>query len=242
MSLTSPILNYKINLSIRLLKWATRFKNVAFCFSGGKDSLVTLDLIAKLPELKERVIILADDPISDPRHDKYIRDILEQYGFKNIHWLRDYIPDYAWNYTVDKTKDIVMCCYFLKILPVRKFITLNKIECCIIAIRGDEHVERAKEKYISLRIVDDWKYFRLHPILHWSIRDVFAYILQNKLQLSPLYFEGYTSLQCLPCMKKLKPFKDIYELAEYCIQHGDRQTRIEEKEALMHILRKMGYF
>jgi len=227
---------------MNLLKWATRFKNVAFCFSGGKDSLVVLDLISKLSELKEKIIILADDPISDVRHEKYIRNILESYNFHNIHWLKQYIPKYAWNYTVDKTGDVVLCCYFLKILPVKSFIVENKIECCIVAIRGDEHSERAREKYVSLRETEFWKYFRLHPILHWSIKDIFAYIIQNKLQISPLYFEGYTSLQCLPCMKKIKPFKNIEELAEYCIKYGDRQVRIEEKEAVMHILRRLGYF
>ena len=234
---------YKLDLTVRILKWCEKFRNVAFCFSGGKDSLVVLDLISKIPELKKKIIILSDDPIMTQEYYEYCKEVLESYGFKNIHWLRNYITKEDWEYSVEKTKDVVMCCYHLKILPVKRFIKENRIENVIIAIRSDEHRERSKEKYVSLRSNEDFTYFRTHPILHWCLKDVWTYIINNKLKINPMYFQGYTSLQCLPCLKKLPiKFNSLEELVEYSLRYGERQVRIEEKEVVMELLRRMGYF
>ena len=237
---------YKIDISLKLLKWASKFNKVALAFSGGKDSLVVLHLMSKILELKEKTIVLADDPITEDEHSHYIMIILDYFGFKNRVWLEEYITEEDWKYSIEYTKDVIQCCYHLKILPVRRFIEEYEPEIFIVAIRADEHPERAKEKYVSLR--EYFKqgarktFFRLHPILHWSLKDVLAYIYLNRLPISPLYLKGYTSLQCTPCMKKIKEFSSIEEWIEYTLQHGDRQVRIEEKEVVMHILRRMGYF
>ncbi len=234
---------YKVDIAIKLLKWTCRFSRPAVCFSGGKDSLVVLDLIAKIPELREKILILSDDPIMPEEYYDYCERILEKYNFKNVHWLRDYIRPEDWNYRIEKTKDVVLCCYHLKILPVQRFILENKIEALIVAIRGDEHQERQKEKYVSIRKTPHYKIFRVHPILSWKLSDVWAYITENNLEINPLYLKGYTSLQCMPCLKRLPvEFRDVKELIEYSLKHGDRQVRLEEKEVKMHILRKLGYF
>ncbi|MCD6418712.1 phosphoadenosine phosphosulfate reductase family protein, partial [bacterium] len=139
-------------------------------------------------------------------------------------------------------KDKQRCCYWLKVVPLKDFIRKYRIQALFVAIRRDEHPERAKEKIFSPR--ED--HTRIHPILHWKWLEVWEYIKKHNLPFNPLYLKGYSSLGCEPCTSVVKQdgFKNIDEIISF-IKEGkvkERAGRDVDKELIMERLRKLGYF
>ena len=123
-------------------------------------------------------------------------------------------------------------------------ISFPKTQALFVAIRWDEHPERAKETYFSPRI--DPEHIRVHPMLHFTWLDVWQYIKQFNVPFNPLYLKGYTSLGCKPCTSKVKKdgFRDIDEIIAF-IKQGkakERAGRDIDKELVMERLRKLGYY
>jgi 3'-phosphoadenosine 5'-phosphosulfate sulfotransferase (PAPS reductase)/FAD synthetase len=94
---------------------------------------------------------------------------------------------------------------------------------------------RAKEYEFSDR---DWspKHIRIHPILHWSLDDVWKYTKQENIPYNPLYdydLDGlvYKSIGCFPCTKPINPSET---------ERGGR-AQDKESEEVMERLRALGY-
>jgi phosphoadenosine phosphosulfate reductase len=43
---------------------------------------------------------------------------------------------------------------------------------------------------------------KLHPMLDWNGKDIYAYINEHQLPKHPLEAEGYVSIGCIPCTYK----------------------------------------
>jgi phosphoadenosine phosphosulfate reductase len=56
---------------------------------------------------------------------------------------------------------------------------------------------------------------RYHPLINWSIRDVYAYLKQHDIPKHPLDAEGYMSIGCEPCTRKRHPEIDEREARWY---------------------------
>lgn len=46
---------------------------------------------------------------------------------------------------------------------------------------------------------------RFHPMLDWTIQEVYAYLREYQLPRHPLDAQGYASIGCEPCTKKPDP-------------------------------------
>ena len=240
-------LEEKVRLSKHIIAEALdRFERVAAAFSGGKDSLVMTRLILDVCEEEgyEQPIFIVSDPVPIPENDEYVRRIIREWGIKRYVFYRDLIKPEHLEKAKPIAQDKARCCYWLKVVPLNEFIRDNKIEALIVAIRWDEHPERAKEKYFSPR--ENPPHTRVHPMLHWTWLDIWEYIKQRNLPFNPLYLKGYTSLGCAPCTRPVKPdgFKSIDEIIEWvrAKKAPERAGRDIDKERIMEKLRKMGYF
>jgi phosphoadenosine phosphosulfate reductase len=89
------------------------------------------------------------------------------------------------------------CCYDRKIVPLRR--ALVGYEAWITAIRADQSPDRAYAKKIGW----DKKFglAKINPLLKWTRRDVWAFIVANKIPYNPLHDVGYPSVGCFPCTK-----------------------------------------
>jgi phosphoadenosine phosphosulfate reductase len=120
------------------------------------------------------------------------------------------------------------CCHLLKTVATKEAITNHGLEALIVGIRWDEQEARSRETFFSPR--KDPPHVRVHPILHFSWKDVWEYTKMMKLPHNPLYDRGFTSLGCYTCTSP-NPDGKI-----------ERAGRAQDKEETMNRLRALGYF
>lgn len=114
-----------------------------------------------------------------------------------------------------------------KINAINYAINKYQIEAFISGIRHDEHQARSKEAYFSQRSTRT----RVHPIIDFTLDDIWSYIKKFKIPYVDLYDKGYKSLGEAPFTK---PVKDK--------NAPERAGREATKEKTMERLRKLGYW
>jgi phosphoadenosine phosphosulfate reductase len=96
------------------------------------------------------------------------------------------------------TSDPDYCCYLNKIQPLEPILISHDV--WISGVRGDQSKVRAqmkREEKAPNGVI------RFHPMLGWSSKMVYDYIKENKLPKHPLEGEGYMSIGCEPCTRKI---------------------------------------
>jgi len=129
--------------------------------------------------------------------------------------------------------------HLMKTVVQNEFIEKLKIEALVTGIRWDEQEARSHESYVSPR-GDDWtpRHDRIHPILHFTERDIWDFTLKYKIPYCSLYADGYRSLGAKGTSKKLSE-KPAWEQDMIAIK--ERAGRNKGKEEVMRRLRDLGY-
>ena len=97
------------------------------------------------------------------------------------------------------------CCALRKVMPLRK--ALTDYRGWASGLRRDESGDRGE-----IRVVE-WdarrSMVKLNPIAAWTQHDVDAYIAEHGVLVNPLLFDGYGSIGCGPCTRRIKPGEDL---------------------------------
>jgi len=91
-----------------------------------------------------------------------------------------------------------LCCYNLKVLPVRWAVEEMEVGCWVTGLRCTEGRTRTDLEEIEER---DEGLIKLNPILLWHEREVWQYLALHSVPVNPLYAQGYRSLGCAPCTR-----------------------------------------
>jgi phosphoadenosine phosphosulfate reductase len=96
------------------------------------------------------------------------------------------------------------CCALRKVLPLRE--TLTGYTAWATGLRRDEAATRADAKVV------EWdarrKMVKLNPIASWTQDMVDAYIAEHNVLVNPLMFDGYASIGCAPCTRRVAAGED----------------------------------
>ena len=102
----------------------------------------------------------------------------------------------------DRNPDL--CCAMRKVAPLAK--SLEPYVAWASGLRRDEAATRA-----DVRVVE-WdakrSMVKINPIAAWTQDDVDRYIADNSILVNPLFFDGYGSVGCAPCTRRLLPGED----------------------------------
>lgn len=132
--------------------------------------------------------------------------------------------------------DSPLCNHLMKTLPMREFIAKNALQAVSVAIRWDEQAARTGEEYFAER--ENPPHTRIHPILHFRERDIWAAIFEYEIPFNDLYKLGYRSLgaRCATGKNTDTPawLQDFEATPERVGRGGD-------KEKVMGRLRALGY-
>jgi phosphoadenosine phosphosulfate reductase len=89
------------------------------------------------------------------------------------------------------------CCRDRKIIPLRR--AVEGYDAWISAIRADQSLHRARADVVGW----DAKFglVKINPLLKWTKRDVWAFVVTNDVPYNPLHDQGYPSIGCWPCTR-----------------------------------------
>jgi len=97
------------------------------------------------------------------------------------------------------------CCALRKVTPLRN--ALKGYQGWASGLRRDETDSRADIKVV------EWdarrSMVKLNPIAAWNQNDVDAYIAEHGVLVNPLVYDGYGSIGCGPCTRRIKPGDDL---------------------------------
>ncbi|MEM9858204.1 MAG: phosphoadenylyl-sulfate reductase [Bacteroidota bacterium] len=92
------------------------------------------------------------------------------------------------------------CCYLNKTQPVDSL--LMRFDVWVNGVRADQSAVRSAMKVEQPAPHDA---IRFHPMLDWNAKMIYAYQKEYDLPKHPLEANGYLSLGCEPCTRKIDP-------------------------------------
>jgi len=96
------------------------------------------------------------------------------------------------------------CCALRKVNPLRA--ALKDYSAWASGLRRDEAASRQDVRAV------EWdarrSMVKLNPIAAWTQDDVDAYIAEHGVLVNPLLFDGFGSVGCAPCTRRIKPGED----------------------------------
>lgn len=95
-------------------------------------------------------------------------------------------------------RDPDACCAIRKVEPMRRI--LHQLDVWITAIRRDQAPTRRNTPILSTAERDDGSLVvKVAPLVAWTRRDTWRYLLDHGVPYNPLLDAGYTSIGCEPC-------------------------------------------
>jgi phosphoadenosine phosphosulfate reductase len=119
------------------------------------------------------------------------------------------------------------CCHDRKMVPLRK--RLAGYHAWISAIRRDQTADRAAAGIVQW----DAKFglVKINPLLNWTKKDVWAFILKHEIPYNPLHDQGYPSIGCWPCTGAVAAGED---------ERSGRWAGTKKKECGLHVIEVQG--
>lgn len=113
------------------------------------------------------------------------------------------------------------CCYLNKVKPLEPI--LMEYDVWISGVRADQSTNRQSFKKIDKGPYNTLQY---HPMINWTEDDINRYINEYKLPRHPLHIQGYSSIGCMPCTRKVDP--------EYTDERAGRWKGLSKTECGLH--------
>ena len=187
-----------------------RYRNkvdiVHVSFSGGKDSVVTLDVVARAIPHSNFVVIFGDTGMEFPdTYDAVARTMDDRkYSDIDFYTAKSPVPVIQmWETFGPPSKTIRWCCSVHKTTPqllkLREITGKNDLrEMSFVGVRAEESVRRSDYDYVSLGKKHKGQY-SCNPILNWTSAEVYLHIYENRLILNDAYKKGNSRAGCLVC-------------------------------------------
>ncbi len=190
-----------------ILRWAMdRFGDglILACSFGGISGMALLDMAVKLkPDID---IFYLDTDFLFPETYRTRDRAVEKYGIRPVAFKSRYTPeeqaqefgDELWRSNPDQ------CCALRKVEPNRR--ALEGRTAWIAGLRRDQASTRRDVQPVSW----DRKFglYKISPLAYWTEKDVWRYIFANDVPYNPLHDQGYPSLGCTYCTRRVAEGED----------------------------------
>lgn len=175
-------------------------------FSGGKDSVVALDLVQRALPHNCFKVLFGDTGMEFPDTYETVEKIKQICTEEKIEFLQaksKLKPENTWQIFGPPAVTIRWCCSVHKTTP--QIMQLREVlqkpdftGMAFTGVRGDESLSRSEYDAISYGGKHSGQY-SCHPILEWNTAELFLYIYENGLTFNNAYKKGNTRAGCLVC-------------------------------------------
>jgi phosphoadenosine phosphosulfate reductase len=119
------------------------------------------------------------------------------------------------------------CCHDRKIVPLRR--AVKGYNAWISSIRKDQTNHRAGASIVQW----DKKFdlVKVNPLLNWTKRDVWAFVVKHDVPYNPLHDQGYPSIGCWPCTRPVTAGDE---------ERSGRWAGSAKKECGLHVVEHEG--
>ena len=175
-------------------------------FSGGKDSVVALDLVQRALPHDSFLVLFGDTQMEFEDTYALVEKQKELCAAENINFIvskSEQPPEVTWREFGSPAQTMRWCCSVHKTAP--KILALRELTnnpsfrgMAFTGIRADESSSRSQYDDVTYGGKHKGQY-SCHAILNWSSAEVFLYIYDNDLLLNETYKKGNSRAGCLVC-------------------------------------------
>jgi phosphoadenosine phosphosulfate reductase len=102
-------------------------------------------------------------------------------------------------------RDPDLCCAMRKVAPLQR--SLERYDAWATGLRRQETRNRVIAPVVGW---DEKKQkVKVSPLARWSDEDVERYIEEHRVLVNPLQYDGYPSIGCRPCTRRVAPGEDL---------------------------------
>lgn len=175
-------------------------------FSGGKDSVVALDIVQRALPHNEFKVVFGNTDMEFPTTTELVQKLSRKCSDEGIEFLEaasNMTSKESWNIFGPPARKVRWCCTVHKTAPVINMLSdkfaNGKLRCVMITgVRGDESVSRSGYDEMSMGKKMAGQY-SFHPILEWSSAEIYLYIYSQGLLLNEAYKYGFNRVGCIMC-------------------------------------------
>lgn len=175
-------------------------------FSGGKDSVVTLDIVQRAIPHNNFKVLFGDTGMEFPDTYDLVSEISDLCSRREIEFISaksELNPHCTWKQYGPPSTVTRWCCSVHKtspqILALRKYLGKpNFTGMAFVGVRANESISRSEYDYVSLGEKHKGQY-SCNPILEWNSAELYLYIYSENLPLNKAYKKGNNRAGCLVC-------------------------------------------
>lgn len=101
-------------------------------------------------------------------------------------------------------RDPGQCCQLRKVIPLER--TLAGYEAWVTGVRREDNAVRANAQLV------EWdarhRLVKINPVAAWSFDELLEHAESNSVPVNPLLADGYPSIGCKPCTRRVAPGED----------------------------------
>ena len=180
--------------------------DIALVSSFGAESAVLLDLVAQIDPATP--VLFLDTGKHFPETLAYRDLLVDRLGLTDLRILK---PDEALLASRDEAGlrwswDPDGCCEIRKVLPLAP--ALAEFDASLTGRKAFQSETRANLPRFEIDGSDDQGRLKINPLIDWSAADIEAHFEARDLPRHPLVAEGFPSIGCSPCTKRVAPGED----------------------------------
>lgn len=218
-------MNTTFKETFEVLKWTYSTYNhdeLVYACSFGAEAIVLIDMISKVK--KDAKIIFLDTDLHFKETYTLIDQVRNRYPNLQIEQIKPALTleeqakehgEKLWR------RDPNKCCQIRKVEPLRG--QLTNVTAWISGLRREQSAQRAKTNFLNKD--DTFKAIKVCPLIHWTWKEVWQYILLYKLDYNVLHDQNYPSIGCEPCTSPV---------ADQADSRAGRWTQFDKKECGLH--------